>query len=87
MIKGGKKTTIRFALTLISLIGMLACAVSAAVFHSQNPDMTEIERYLEFPSQNPDMKEIELYLEFPWPKIGAAVCLVVHAIGKYVIKD
>ena len=25
--------------------------------------------------------------EFPWPKIGAAVCLVVHAIGKYVIKD
>ena len=72
MIKGGKKTTIRFALTLISLIGMLACAVSTAVFHSQNPDIKEIE---------------ELYLEFPWPKIGAAVCLVVHAIGKYVIKD
>ena len=71
MIKGGKKTTIRFALTLISLIGMLACAVSAAVFHSQNPGM----------------KEVDLYLEFPWPKIGAAVCLVVHAIGKYVIKD
>ena len=82
MIKGGKKT-IRFALTLISLIGMLACAVSAAVFHSQNPDMNpDMNLYM-----NLYMKEIELYLEFPWPKIGAAVCLVVHAIGKYVIKD
>ena len=65
------KTIIRFVLTLISLIGMLACAVSAAVFHSQNPDITETTRFI----------------EFPWPKIGAGVCLVVHAIGKYVIKD
>lgn len=49
MIKKSRKTTIRFALTLISLIGMLACVISATVFYFQNPDMTELRRFIEFP--------------------------------------
>ena len=71
MIKKSRKTTIRFALTLISLIGMLACVISATVFHFQNPDMTGLRRFI----------------EFPWPTIGAVVCLVVYVIGEYIIKD
>ena len=71
MIKKSRKTTIRFALTLIYLLGMLACVISATVFYFQNPDMTELRRFI----------------EFPWPTIGAVVCLVVYIIGEYVIKD
>lgn len=71
MVKKSKRTTIRFALILISLIGMLACFISATVFHFQNPDMTALRRLI----------------EFPWPTIGAVVCLVVYEIGEYVIKD
>lgn len=71
MIKKSRKTTIRFALTLISLIGMLACVISATVFYFQNPDMTGLRRFI----------------EFPWPTIGAVVCFVVYVIGEYVIKD
>lgn len=63
------KKTIRFVLTLVSLIGMLACVVSTTVFHFQNPDMTELRRFI----------------EFPWPTIGAVVCLVVYGIGEYAI--
>lgn len=71
MIKKSRRTTIRFALTLVSLIGMLVCVISATVFHFQNPDMTELRRFI----------------EFPWPTIGAVVCLVVYVIGEYIIKD
>lgn len=66
-----RKSKVRFALVLVSLIGMLVCAVSAVVFYFQNPDMTELRRLI----------------EFPWPTIGAVVCLVVYVIGEYVIKD
>lgn len=69
MAKKSKRTTIRFALTLVSLIGMLACVVSATVFHFQNPDMTELRRFI----------------EFPWPTIGAVICLVVYGILEYAI--
>ena len=69
MAKKSKRTTIRFALTLVSLIGMLACVISATIFYFQNPDMTELRRFI----------------EFPWPTIGAVVCLVVYGIGEYVI--
>lgn len=72
MVKKSKiKTIIRLMLMVVSLIGMLACAVSATVFHIQNPDMTELRRLI----------------EFPWPTIGIVACLVVYGIGKYVIKD
>ena len=71
MIKKSRKTTIRFTLILISLIGMLACVISATVFYFQNPDMTELRRFI----------------EFPWPTIGVVICLVVYVIGEYVIKD
>lgn len=65
------KKTIRFVLTIVSLIGMLACVVGATVFYLQNPDMTELRRLI----------------EFPWPTIGFMACLVVYVIGEYVIKD
>lgn len=62
---------IRLVLISVSLIGMIACAVSAMVFYFQNPDMTELRRFI----------------EFPWPTIGVMVCLVAYVIGEYVIKD
>ena len=71
MKKNKTKTTIRLALMIVSLMGMLACTVSATVFYFKNPDMTELRRLI----------------EFPWPTIGCVGCLVVYGIGKYVIKD
>lgn len=69
--KSKTKTIIRLALIIVSLMGMLACSVSATVFYIQNPDMTELRRLI----------------EFPWPTIGVVVCFVVYGIGKYMIKD
>ena len=71
MKKNKTRTIIRLVLMSISLIGMLACIVSATIFHIQNPDMTELRRLI----------------EFPWPTIGFVACLAVYGIGKYVIKD
>ena len=71
MKKSKTKTIIGLVLMIISTIGMVACAVCATVFYFQNPDMTELRRFI----------------EFPWPTIGAAVCLAVLGIGKYAIKD
>ncbi len=71
MKKSKIKTIIRFVLMIISLIGMIACAVCATVFYFQNPDMTGLRRLIEFPQ----------------PTIGVAICLAVFGIGKYVIKD
>ena len=72
MMKRNKiKTAIRLVLMIVSLIGMLACSVSATVFYIQNPDMTELRRFI----------------EFPWPTIVGTICLAVFGIGKYVIKD
>lgn len=69
--KSKTKKIIRLVLMIVSLMGMLACSVSATVFYIRNPDMTELRRLI----------------EFPWPTIGAVVCLVVYGIGKYMIKD
>lgn len=71
MKKSKIKMIIRVALMIISTIGMVACAVCATVFYFQNPDMTELRRFIEFPQ----------------PTIGVAICLAVFGIGKYVIKD
>ena len=65
------KTAIRLVLMIVSLIGMLACSVSATVFYIQNSDMTELRRLIEFPQS----------------AIGVVICLAVFGIGKYVIKD
>lgn len=72
MVKKSKtKMIIRLVLMIVSLIGMLACSVSAAVFYIQNPDMTELRRLI----------------EFPWPTIGLVICLAVFGIGLFVVKD
>ena len=55
------KTIIRLALMIVSLIGMIACSVSATVFYIRNPDMTELRRLI----------------EFPWPTIGIVASLAV----------
>lgn len=65
------KTIIRLALMIVSLIGMIACSVSATVFYIRNPDMTELRRLI----------------EFPWPTIGVVACLAVFGAVVFVIKD
>lgn len=71
MKKSKTKTIIGLVLMIMSIIGMVACAVCAMVFYFQNPDMTELRRFI----------------EFPWPTIGVVVCLAIFGIGKYAIKD
>ena len=71
MKKSKTKTIIGLVLMIISTIGMVACAVCATVFYFQNPDMTELRRFIEFPQ----------------PAIGVVICLAVFGIGKYIIKD
>lgn len=71
MKKSKIKTVIRLVLISVSLIGMIACVVSAMVFYFQNPDMTELRRLI----------------EFPWPTIGIVACLAVFGAGVFVIKD
>lgn len=71
MKKSNIKTIVRLALIVMSLLGMIACAMCQIVFYFQNPDMTELRRII----------------EFPWPTIGLVICLAVFGIGLFVVKD
>lgn len=65
------KNIIGLILILASIIGLLACVVFATVFYFQNPDMTELRRFIEYPE----------------PTIGAVVCMITMYWGKYFLED
>ena len=71
MKKSNIKTIVRLAFIVMSLLGMIACAIGKIFFYFQNPDMTELRRFI----------------EFPWPTIGVVACLTMFGIGLFVIKD
>lgn len=59
------KEIIKNILIFGGIIGMIICAVMAAVFHFQNPDMTDLR----------------MFMEYPGPTIWAIVCYVCSQIG------
>ena len=52
-------------------LGMIACVIASHVFAWQNPDMTEIRRFL----------------EYPWPTVWCVVDYIGMQIGIWMAKD
>lgn len=68
-----KKHTVHFIigciLIVLAIIAIIGCAISAVIFYFQNPDMTELRRFIEYPA----------------PSIIALIAIVVAYVGKYLI--
>jgi hypothetical protein len=64
------KYIIGCGLILCGFIGIIICAILACVFAWQNPDMTEIRRFL----------------EYPWPTVWCIADFVGMQIGLQLIK-
>lgn len=56
-------------LIVVAIIAIIGCAIAAAIFYFQNPDMTELRRFIEYPA----------------PSIIALIAIVVAYVGKYLI--
>lgn len=63
------KALIGIILTLGGFVGLIACAIAVIVFYFQNPDMTGLRRFLEYPE----------------PSIWAVVCIICEGIGRNMI--
>ena len=64
------KDLIGIILILGSVIGLIICVIASAVFYIQNPDMTALRRFIEYPA----------------PSIWAVVCFIVGRVGLKLIK-
>lgn len=62
------KKTIKSIMTIFGFIGLLICGIWATVLHFQNPDMTELR----------------LFLEFPQVTIIGVICAVIGFVGKEI---
>lgn len=56
-------------LIVLAIIAIIGSAVAAVIFYFQNPDMTELRRFIEYPA----------------PSIIALIAIVVAYVGKYLI--
>ena len=56
-------------LIIVAIIAIIGCGIAAAIFYFQNPDMTELRRFIEYPA----------------PSIIALIAIVVAYVGKYLI--
>lgn len=56
-------------LIVLAIIAIIGSAVAAVIFYFQNPDMTELRRFIEYPA----------------PSIIALIAIVVVYVGKYLI--
>lgn len=52
-------------------IGIIVCAIAACVFAWENPDMTEMRRFM----------------EYPWPTVWCVVDAVAMEIGYHITKN
>lgn len=59
------KLLIGIILTIGGFIGAIICAIAAIIFYFQNPDMTGLRRFIEYPA----------------PSIWAIICFVCEKIG------
>jgi hypothetical protein len=62
------KKTIKAVMMIVGFFGLLICGIWATVLHFQNPDMTELR----------------LFLEFPQVTIIGVICAVVGFVGKEI---
>ncbi len=62
------KKTIKTIMMIVGFVGLLICGIWATVLHFQNPDMTELR----------------LFLEFPQVTIIGVICAVVGFVGKEI---
>lgn len=62
------KKTIKTIMMIVGFVGLLICGVWATVLHFQNPDMTELR----------------LFLEFPQVTIIGVICAVIGFVGKEI---
>lgn len=56
-------------LIVLAIIAIIGSAVASVIFYFQNPDMTELRRFIEYPA----------------PSIIALIAIVVVYVGKYLI--
>lgn len=59
------KDVIAVVLMLGGIVGALVCAITALVFYFQNPDMTDLRRFI----------------EMPWTTIGVLVSIIAVEVG------
>ena len=59
------KKTIKAIMTIVGFMGLLICGIWATILHFQNPDMTELR----------------LFLEFPQVTIIGVVCAIIEFVG------
>ena len=64
------KDIIGFILMLGGLIGILICTLVAYMFYFENPDMTELRRFIEYPG----------------PSIGAIISIIATYTGQYMMR-
>ena len=64
------KDIIGCGLILCGFIGIIACVIAAYVFMWQNPDMTEMRRFL----------------EYPWPTVWCIVDFIGVQVGLRMVK-
>lgn len=60
------KNTIKAIMMIVGFVGLLICCIWSIVLHFQNPDMTELR----------------LFLEFPQVTIIGVFCAVIGFVGK-----
>ncbi len=62
------KKKIKAIMMIVGFVGLLICGIWAIVLHFQNPDMTELR----------------LFLEFPQVTIIGVICTIVGFVGKEI---
>ena len=62
------KETIKTIMMIVGFVGLLICGIWATVLHFQNPDMTELR----------------LFLEFPQVTIIGVICAIIGFVGKEI---
>lgn len=62
-------TIIGCILVVLAIIAMIGCLIAAVIFYYQNPDMTALRRFIEYPA----------------PSIIALIAIVALYVGKYLI--
>lgn len=65
------KETIGCSLIFGGLIGMIACVIASYVFMFQNPAMTAMRRFL----------------EYPWPSVWCIINYIGINVGYWMVKD
>lgn len=67
--KSNLTAIIGWILIVLAIIAIIGCGIAAAIFYFQNPDMTELRRFIEYPA----------------PSIIALIAVIAVFVGNYLI--